>query len=191
MTSRILSVVLVLSLVANLYLVLHVYRLEQALVRPVDTIVAPVEETVTDTFQSGETYPFLRVVDGDTVTVGIGTRAEYVRIIGIDAPEPNDPGGPECYANESTEHLTALLSTGTVRIIFDPTQGLRDKYNRLLAYVELPDGTDAGLAMLENGFAREYLYDAPYERRGGYLAAEQIAAREQRGLWGAAPCTKQ
>jgi len=188
MKSNVLVILLALSIGVNVYLALELEHAQQALV------VAETAATATDSqpqetiYQSGETYPFLRVVDGDTVTVGIGGRAEYVRLIGIDAPEPNDVGGPECYADESTAHLVELLSTGTVRLVFDASQGLRDKYNRLLAYVELPDGTDVGLSMLLNGYAREYLYDAPYVRRDAYLEAETDAAREGRGLWSESTC---
>jgi micrococcal nuclease len=139
-------------------------------------------------FPDGGSYPFIRVVDGDTITVGWEGDIEYVRLIGIDAPEPNDQGSPECYATESTLHLQELLQTGVVTLRFDPSQGLRDKYNRLLAYVELPDGTDVSQVMLENGYAREYTYDRPYARTEAYKKAEADAAKTLRGLWGTAGC---
>jgi micrococcal nuclease len=186
MTKRYLLALLALSLTMNVYLALEISRVERVGVAVQETpITSPAP---TESLPSGESYPFIRVVDGDTITVGVAGSVEYVRLIGIDAPEPNDPGGPECYATESTTHLTELMQTGTVRLFFDASQGLRDKYSRLLAYVELPDGTDVGHAMLQNGYAREYLYDTPYTRRSTYLEAEATAIAEQRGLWNETVC---
>lgn len=139
-------------------------------------------------FPDEGSYPFIRVVDGDTITVGWEGDVEYVRLIGIDAPEENDPGGPECFATESTNHLQELLETGVVTLHFDESQGLRDKYNRLLAYVELPDGTDLGYIMLRDGYAREYTVALPYERTELYTTAEQDASTATRGLWGTEGC---
>jgi micrococcal nuclease len=146
--------------------------------------VAPVDTSLT-----GDTaYPFIRVVDGDTIVAGVNGTSEFVRIIGIDSPEPNDPGGPECYATEATEHLKELARTGTIVLVPDQTQGSRDKYGRLLAYVELPDGTDLGEAMVRDGYAREFTYDRPYDRRGTYVAAEKEAIVTEAGLWSADTC---
>ena len=183
MGKRYLVLLLALSVVSNIVLVDMLLR-ERAQ-RAVDTSVH--EKSAVPFPERGE-YPFIRVVDGDTITVGWEGDIEYVRLIGIDAPEPNDPGGPECYATESTEHLRSLLETGTVLLVFDESQGLRDKYNRILAYVERPDGVDVGLTMAADGYAREYTYDEAYVRQEAYRQAEQNAALMQRGLWGVATC---
>jgi len=111
-----------------------------------------------------------------------------VRLIGIDSPEPNDPGGPECYAKEATVHMRELTETGTVVLHFDESQGYRDTYGRLLAYAELPDGTDLGERMLHDGFAREFTYDKPYSRLNAYKAAEHDALTNEHGLWGTDVC---
>ena len=181
MGKRYLTILLFVSVVCNIAL------LNELRVRST-TLEVPVSETPSPTFPNGGSYPFIRVVDGDTITVGWEGAIEYVRLIGIDAPEPNDPGGPECYASESTDHLQEVLQTGVVTLRFDPTQGLRDKYNRLLAYVELPDGTDVARVMLENGYAQEYTYDRPYERVDIYTQAEADATASLRGLWGISGC---
>jgi len=188
MKARYLVPLLALSLALNVYLALELLRVQS--IPPASPEEATPTALPAPMPPSGETYPFIRVVDGDTVTVGVGGDIEYVRLIGIDAPEPNDPGGPECYATESTAHLTELLQTGTIRLFFDESQGLRDKYSRLLAYVELPDGTDVGYAMLRNGYAREYLYAAPYARRDTYLEAESQAVANQEGLWDPTRCVR-
>ena len=140
---------------------------------------------------SGASHPFIRVVDGDTVTVGFADRTEYVRLIGINAPEPNDPGGPECFADEAVKHLRDLTETGTVVVRFDPAEQTRDTYGRLLAYVELSDGTDVGERMLADGYAREFATltgSSSYERRDRYVQAEFKAKEAQLGLWSPQVC---
>lgn len=185
-----LTVLLILSLLLNAYLALELASESNAAPEPQNETPteeqAPVAEE--SPFVSGESFPFMRVVDGDTVVVGVNSRSEYVRLIGIDSPEPHDPSGPECYANEATEHLKELARTGLVVLHIDPSQGTRDTYGRLLAYVELPDGTDLGEAMLRDGYAREFTYDQPYSRRETYIAAENEALETEAGLWSPETC---
>ena len=139
-------------------------------------------------YESGHTYPLMRIVDGDTIIVGFENATEYVRLIGIDAPEPNDPGGPECYATESTAHLQELARTGLVVLTFDESQGMYDSYGRLLAYVEMPDGTDLGYQMLADGYAHEFTYRSAYERQVSYMSAEDEALASEKGLWSPTAC---
>lgn len=186
-----LTALLMLSLLLNAYLALELTRsgaAESGEPAPKEVVS---EQSTEDfaAFESGESFPFMRVVDGDTVVVGVNSRSEYVRLIGIDSPEPHDPSGPECYANEATEHLKELARTGLVVLHIDEGQGMRDTYGRLLAYVELPDGTDLGEAMLRDGYAREFTYDQPYTRRDAYLAAETEALETEAGLWSPETCT--
>ncbi|MBP9760260.1 MAG: thermonuclease family protein [Candidatus Pacebacteria bacterium] len=186
-TKRYLTGALVASLVLNIVLIYKTTYIKEVAVVP----SSPSTETPASTTSehvSGTTYPFIRVVDGDTVVVGVEGKSEYVRLIGIDSPEPNDPDGPECYATEATEHIKDLARTGTVVLHFDPTQGYRDTYGRLLAYIGLPDGTDLGLAMVRDGYAREYTYNQPYERQTTYKEAEEQATTNKSGLWAEGAC---
>jgi len=186
MNANILTLALVLSLLGNIFLIAELDKKNEQPEAPVSEEQSEDDNAIT--IPSGESYPFIRVVDGDTITVGFDGDIEYVRFIGIDSPEPNDPGGPECFATESTDHLSSLLNTGTVVLHFDGTQGLRDKHGRLLAYVELPDGTDLSAAMLRDGYAQEFTYDLPYERQALYQEAETQAQTAGRGLWAPYAC---
>ncbi len=141
-----------------------------------------------DSYASGKSYPLMRIVDGDTLVIGFDNSTEYVRLIGIDSPEPNDPGGPQCYAIEATEHLQEIAQTGIVVLHFDDSQGMHDSYGRLLAYVELPDGTDLGEQMILDGYAREFTYHSEYARKDTYKTAEQTAMQEKQGLWATDIC---
>lgn len=190
MSIRTLTLLLALSVVLNVFLAIRADSPRPASESAANTAAALSSHASTTAYESGGSHPFIRVVDGDTAVVGFAGRSEYVRLIGIDSPEPNDPGGPECYATEATAHLRDLAHTGTVVLFFDPSQGERDTYGRLLAYVQTPDGTDLGERMVRDGYAHEYTYDTehPYERTSTYHEAEREAAAAQRGLWAPEAC---
>lgn len=120
------------------------------------------------------------VTDGDTLDVqaaGIGT--ETIRLIGIDTPEVY--GGVECGGRAASNEMKRL-ATGTVTIRPDPTQDLRDRYGRLLAYVDKA-GRDLGRVMVARGFAPAYVYDAVFRRYPAYRKAENRARAAKRGSW--------
>lgn len=128
-------------------------------------------------------YPVTQVVDGDTVKVARQGETT-IRIIGIDTPETVDPNAPvECFGPEASARAQRLLGGQDVRLIFDPSQGRKDTYDRTLAYVVTRDGADFGRTMVRGGFAAEYTYDTAYRRQGSYRAAEQEARAANRGLW--------
>lgn len=129
-------------------------------------------------------YRVIRVVDGDTVKVDING-GESVRVIGIDTPETVHPDkATECGGSEASAAARELLDGKRVAVVYDETQDRRDKYGRLLAYLDIPSTGDFGEAMLRNGHAKEYTYAKPYQRRSTYLSAEQQARSADRGGWG-------
>jgi micrococcal nuclease len=131
-------------------------------------------------------YPVVSVADGDTITVSVDGVDERVRLIGIDSPELRRPA--ECFGQQAADHLTEMLAGEAVRLVADPTQDDRDRYGRLLRYVELADGTDVNAALIHNGYAFEYTYDAPYERQAQFRRQEAEASSAHVGLWSAATC---
>jgi len=74
----------------------------------------------------------LRVIDGDTIELAGG---EVVRLIGVDTPEPGEPGAGEAtrFVRERTEGLTVWLEA-------DGRD--RDAHGRLRRYVWLRQPTD-------------------------------------------------
>jgi len=131
-------------------------------------------------------YPVVHVYDGDTFTVRMPDGSiETVRLLGIDAPETGKKYTKrECYGDESTAALVGLIGGKSVRLVPDPSQDDRDAYDRLLRYVTLPDGADAGLRMIEGGFVREYTFhERAYDRQGGYTEAEARASDSHTGSW--------
>jgi len=129
------------------------------------------------------------VLDGDTIKVLINGETKIVRLIGIDAPETVDPRKPvQCFAQEASNKLKKLLSNQMVRLESDPTQGDLDKYQRLLRYVFLEDGTFINKLMIAEGYAHEYTYLIPYKYQEEFKTAEKTARESQLGLWSPTAC---
>lgn len=125
-----------------------------------------------------ETYPVYEVLDGDTIKVFYYGEIETVRLIGIDTPEHK-----QCFHEEATRKLNALVKDKEVSLELDKTQGLRDRYNRLLAYIWFED-TLVNAVMIEDGYAFEYTYNTPYKYQREFQQAEYEARESRRGLWG-------
>ena len=127
----------------------------------------------------------LHVFDGDTFSVRIDGKIEMVRVIGIDAPETGEKyTKQECYALESKKRAIEILDGNKVYLEMDPTQQDRDKYDRMLRYVFVDDGTFFNEVMIEEGFAKEYTYqDVIYQHRERLVDAEQKAKENNQGLW--------
>ena len=157
------------------------------------TIVSPDAATPTVSPVSADGNPAVvtRVVDGDTIHALLGGTDEKVRIIGLDSPETNKPGTPvECFAREATAAARRLLPIGTaIRLQTDPTQDSRDRYDRLLAHVILPDGRLFAEVMIEAGFATHYIYDnVPSIYADRLSAAQDRAIAAEAGLWSPTTC---
>jgi micrococcal nuclease len=137
------------------------------------------------------TYAVIRVVDGDTVSVSIEGKTETVRFIGIDTPETVDPRkAVQCFGKEASDKTKELLAGRRVMLEKDPSQGERDKYGRVLAYVFRADGLFVNEYLVAQGFAHEYTYDAPYKYQAQFRAAQSEARAEGRGLWAPNACSE-
>jgi endonuclease YncB( thermonuclease family) len=111
------------------------------------------------------------ITAGDTLSVLREGRAVTVRLQGIDAPERRQPFG-----TRAKQHASSLAFGQGVTV---HVKG-RDRNQRLLADVILPDGQNLSHELVRAGFAwwfRRYSSDATLEA----LEAEARAAR--RGLW--------
>jgi micrococcal nuclease len=118
-----------------------------------------------------------RVVDGDTIHVRIGVKSEKVRLIGIDSPEVGD-----CFSREATQAMRAMAQGNVVRLVGDRSQTRRDRYRRLLAYVILPSGVDAGRNLLVRGLADLYVTSPRFARYQAYAATASDASARAVGL---------
>lgn len=128
----------------------------------------------------------VHVIDGDTVEVALETRTETVRLLGIDTPETVKPGAPvDCFGPEASARTKALLPEGTeVRLTRDVE--VRDRYDRLLAYVQRTrDQLAVNRSLVTDGFARTLSIAPNDAHRAELAAAERAARRAGKGLWGA------
>lgn len=141
--------------------------------------------------QTPDVYSVVKVVDGDTIDILVNGKKERMRIIGINSPETVDPRRPvECFGKEASDYAKKLLLSKTVKLKSDPTQADKDKYGRLLRYIYLPDGTDFGLVMIQEGYAYEYTYDVPYQHQAEYKKAQIEAENGRKGLWSDTSCSR-
>jgi len=134
-------------------------------------------------------YKVITVIDGDTIDVDINGKTERLRLIGIDTPETKDPRKPvQCFGKEASDQAHKLLDGKRVRIESDHTQDNRDKYDRLLRYVFIEDGTFYNKQIVLDGYAHEYTYNAPYKYQSEFKQAQKEAETAMRGLWSPSTC---
>ena len=127
-----------------------------------------------------------RIVDGDTVDVTHGRRTLTLRLIGIDTPETVHPTEPiECHGPEATQFAARRLLGEPVALEFDRSQGRRDYYDRVLAYVWTTRGHPAmfNREAVRRGYALEYTYDTAYAWQRELLIAQSKARGQRLGVW--------
>lgn len=128
-----------------------------------------------------------RVVDGDTINVLYQGKDEPVRLIGIDTPELHHPSKPVMYyAQEAYEFTKEMVDGKMVRLEFDKGNLYlkhRDKYNRLLAYVYLKDGTFLNAEIVKQGYGFAYT-NFPFKYMDAFRKYQQEAMENEAGLWG-------
>jgi micrococcal nuclease len=134
---------------------------------------------------SGATVPVLKVTDGDTIHVRYQARDERVRLIGVNTPEVDWYGGEaQCFGDEAGRYAQGRLIGATVRLVFDVD--LRDRYERLLAYVYL--GSELfNLTLVQQGYARADPVPPDTRMASLFESAEAQARQAGRGLWSACP----
>ena len=131
------------------------------------------------------TYAVDHFVDGDTIAVNMNGAVEKVRFIGVDTPETHKPNTPvQCYGPNAAAYTQTRIGSQRVRLVSDPLSTDRDRYNRLLRYVYLSDGTNLNEALIQNGYGFYYPY-FPFSKATQFSADEQLAISTHRGLWAA------
>lgn len=125
----------------------------------------------------------LRVVDGDTIQLSNG---EWVRYIGVDAPELRRKVGtrwvedPQPGAEEAYELNRRLVEGKRVRLDWDVER--RDRFHRLLAYV-FADNIFVNAELVKAGYATVFTHPPNVRYHQLFLDLQKEARMEQRGLW--------
>ncbi|MBD1401195.1 thermonuclease family protein [Pelovirga terrestris] len=131
------------------------------------------------------------VYDGDTIEV---EHIGRVRLLGIDAPEAEasdrdrfyrhrfkiSPATLRTVARQAGQFVIRHSRNQIVRLEFDRER--TDQYERTLAYVYLPDGRLLNQLLVEEGLAAVFRR-AEFELKDQFLAAEDKARNQKRGLW--------
>ncbi len=129
------------------------------------------------------TYKVLKIEDGDTITVDMNGHSETVRFIGVDTPETQDPRKPvQCFGHAAADFTRQLISNQPVRLEADPLSSNRDRYNRLLRYIYLPDGRLVEAEIIKEGFGFAYT-SFPFTKADEFLDYQKTAREQNRGLW--------
>ena len=145
----------------------------------------------------GETYNYTnilvtRVIDGDTLELETGER---LRLIGIDTPEMHDSTKLTRDSQRTRRDINTIKKLGRQAYQFTRqlVEGRRvslefdveryDKYNRLLAYVFLKDGTFVNAKIIEEGYASLMTIPPNVKYANLFLRLYQKSRAETRGLW--------
>ncbi|MDZ4767549.1 MAG: thermonuclease family protein [Chloroflexota bacterium] len=123
---------------------------------------------------AGESARVVYVIDGDTVEVEMGGARYRVRYVGVNTPESDEP----CYA-DATRANRAWVDGQNVVLVRDRSE--TDRYDRLLRYIYLTDGTSINERLVREGWAEavEYPPDTLYTAQ--FREIEREASRAGRG----------
>jgi endonuclease YncB( thermonuclease family) len=134
-----------------------------------------------------KTFTVVRVVDGDTLDIDVpdgNNLHTRIRLWGIDTPETKNTKTGIMYFGKEAAEFASESALGKDVMIYLEEHRTRDnkKYNRLLAYVRLPDGSILNEVLLTGGFAyadlrfRHSFYNK-------YSQLEALARSQKKGLW--------
>lgn len=128
-------------------------------------------------------YKVTYVSDGDTFSVNMDGREEKVRLIGVDTPETVKPNSPtECYGKAASDFAKQTLSGKTVRLEADPINQNRDRYDRLLRYAYLQDGSLFNAMLISQGYGFAYL-SFPFSKADEFRQLQSEAHKNNLGVW--------
>ena len=135
-----------------------------------------------ETVQPG-LYRITRFDDGDTIAVDMNGRSETIRFIGVDTPETHDPRkAVQCFGKAAASFTKQLIGSNNIRLEADPLNTNRDRYNRLLRYVYLPDGRLVNAEIIKQGYGFAYL-GFPFSKSDDFAQYQREARENERGLW--------
>jgi micrococcal nuclease len=111
----------------------------------------------------------IRVIDGDTYVFLTTTGSFTVRMLGIDAPERDQP-----FSREASEFLSEYLNKKAITIVNGT-----DKEDRSVGTL-LVNGKDINLLSIKGGYSWHY---KRYSADRDYAAAEEYAQRNKLKIW--------
>lgn len=132
--------------------------------------------------QSG-TYTVTTFYDGDTFGIKMNGKEEKVRLIGVDTPETHHPDlAAQCFGEAASAYTKTLIGNQPIRLEVDPESTNRDRYDRLLRYAYLPDGTLVNAEIIKSGYGFAYT-SFPFTKLEDFRRYQDEAQSAQKGLW--------
>lgn len=142
--------------------------------------------------QNNDFFYVSRVVDGDTLKLSNG---QSVRLIGVDTPELHysykllrdvkkshkDSAAIQSLGKKAADFTKSLVKGQRVRLEYDIER--HDRYNRLLAYVYLEDGTFVNAKIIEEGYGHIMTIPPNIRYASKFLQLEREARLNNKGLW--------
>ncbi|MEM6457975.1 MAG: thermonuclease family protein [Planctomycetota bacterium] len=133
----------------------------------------------------GQTHRVAGVIDGDTLDLAVrdGRRSTTrVRLWGVDTPELGRDGRPaERGAEAARRRAEALALDQPVKLTLQRHR-VRDRFGRLLAFVELPDGRSLNATLIAEGLSPADTRWS-HDRLGTHATLQTEARRRGAGLW--------
>jgi len=134
----------------------------------------------------GRKFKVIDIVDGDTLDIDTAD-GQYshtrIRLWGVDTPETKDPRtGPMYFGKEASEFSSKSALGKQITIYLEKEKASRDRYHRLLAYVQLPDGNFLNEQLLSEGYAYADLR-FKHSFYNKYKQLESLARSQKKGLW--------
>ena len=133
----------------------------------------------------GKAFHVVRVIDGDTIDINVPD-GKYphtrIRLWGVDTPETVKPDTPvQHFGPEASRFTKRACSSRQVTLRLE-RRDLRDRYERLLAYVILPDGRMLNRVLIEEGYGyADPRFEHTHQRE--FRKAQDAARTAGRGLW--------
>ena len=135
-----------------------------------------------------------RVVDGDTFLLSNGDR---VRLLGIDTPEKfqskkldndadithQDKRTIQKLGQLASDYVKNFVEGKKVYLEREPNYEDKDRYNRLLRWIYLEDGTFVNGKIVRDGYAQVY-EKFPVSKLEELRKYQKEARENNRGLWG-------
>jgi len=122
-----------------------------------------------------------KIIDGDTVHLIDGRK---IRFIGINTPEIGRRGeSSQPYGKKAYDALVKILKNHKkIGLTYDEDN--KDRYKRVLAYVNLPNGQSIEQILLSQGLAHSIVVPPNVRRIRCFRSIEETARQAEHGLWG-------
>ncbi|MEO8785061.1 MAG: thermonuclease family protein [Candidatus Saccharimonadales bacterium] len=135
-------------------------------------------------------YRVSQFIDGDTFAVKMNGATEKIRFIGVDTPETHDPRkAVQCFGKAASNFTQHIIGKQPIRLQADSLNTNRDRYNRLLRYVYLPNGTLLNAELIKQGYGFAYT-SFPFSKRVEFRRLQTEAQQSKKGLWSSCQPTK-